>query len=156
DDFALDTLAGVEYLKTRKDIDAKKIGLCGHSEGGVIAPMLAARTKDVAFIVLLAGTGLPGDQILYFQNAIDDEHVQKSAIAREARTLTERIFAILKGDTIDATAQKQLRELLAQLPEIKSLPREQAHDVVEAKLRVLTLPWLRRFLALDPRDALRK
>ncbi len=60
EDFAGDVLAGIAFLKSRPEIDTKKIGLAGHSEGGIIAPMVAARSNDVAFIVLLAGTGLPG------------------------------------------------------------------------------------------------
>ena len=63
-------LAGLEFLKGRKEIDAKKLGLIGHSEGGIIAPMVAARSKDVAFIVLMAGTGLPGSQILEAQGQL--------------------------------------------------------------------------------------
>jgi len=63
-DFALDVESAVAYLKTRKEIDKNKIGLIGHSEGGIIAPMVAAKSKDVDFIVLLAGTGIPGDELL--------------------------------------------------------------------------------------------
>src|SRR5579864_3260943 len=63
-DFATDTEAGVAYLKTRPEIDTRKIGLVGHSEGGVIAPMIAARNHDVAFIVMMAGTGVPGDEVI--------------------------------------------------------------------------------------------
>jgi hypothetical protein len=57
EDFTGDVLAGVAFLKGRKEIDAAKIGLIGHSEGGLIAPLAAARSKDVAFIVLMAGPG---------------------------------------------------------------------------------------------------
>ena len=60
-DFAQDVEAGLAYLRSRKEIDSRKIGLIGHSEGGLIAPIVASRSKDVAFIVLLAGPGLPGD-----------------------------------------------------------------------------------------------
>ncbi|MCZ8215835.1 MAG: alpha/beta hydrolase, partial [Cyclobacteriaceae bacterium] len=63
-DFATDVEAAMAYLKTRKEINKKKIGLIGHSEGGLIAPMVASRSKDVSFIVLLAGPGIPGDSIL--------------------------------------------------------------------------------------------
>lgn len=66
-DFATDVMAGINYLKTRKDIDTTKIGLIGHSEGGLIAPYVAALRKDVAFIVLLAGPAVGGKQTMYYQ-----------------------------------------------------------------------------------------
>lgn len=69
-DFARDVQAGVDYLKTRKEINKNKIGLIGHSEGGVIAPMIAGNSKDVDFIVLLAGPGLRGDKLLLLQKEI--------------------------------------------------------------------------------------
>lgn len=54
-DFATDAEAGIAFLKTRREVSSRKIGLIGHSEGGVIAPMVAARNPDVAFIVMMAG-----------------------------------------------------------------------------------------------------
>ena len=60
-DFAEDVLAGVAFLKGRKEINASQIGLIGHSEGGIIAPLVASLSKDIAFIVMLAGTGLTGE-----------------------------------------------------------------------------------------------
>ena len=69
-DFATDTEAGVAYLKTRPEIDTRKIGLVGHSEGGVIAPMVAARNHDVAFIVMMAGSGVPGDEVIAEQTRL--------------------------------------------------------------------------------------
>ncbi|MEK7315185.1 MAG: alpha/beta fold hydrolase, partial [Candidatus Eisenbacteria bacterium] len=70
DDFAGDVAAAVKFLKTRKEIDPTKIGLIGHSEGGLIAPMVAMRDKSVAFVVLLAGPGVPGDSILIMQSRL--------------------------------------------------------------------------------------
>ncbi|WP_026750450.1 S9 family peptidase [Sediminibacterium sp. C3] len=61
--FAKDVEAGLSYLKSRKEINAKKLGLIGHSEGGMIAPMVAVRNKNVSFIALLAGPGVPGYEI---------------------------------------------------------------------------------------------
>src|SRR5580700_5616278 len=66
-DFAGDARAGVDFLKARKDIDAKQIGLIGHSEGGIIAPMLASQSSDIAFIVMLAGPGVTGEEIVVAQ-----------------------------------------------------------------------------------------
>jgi pimeloyl-ACP methyl ester carboxylesterase len=66
-EFAKDVETGINYLLARTDIDSRKIGLIGHSEGGMIAPMVAARRKDLAFIVLLAGPGIPCEEIWDYQ-----------------------------------------------------------------------------------------
>jgi len=68
EDFAEDVLAGVNYLKSREQINPKQIGLIGHSEGGIVAPIVASRSSDIAFIVLMAGTGVTGQKILYLQS----------------------------------------------------------------------------------------
>lgn len=70
EDFAADALAGVEYLKTRKEVDTKQIGLIGHSERGLIAPMVAVKSNDVAFIVLKAGPCVTGEAIVYAQETL--------------------------------------------------------------------------------------
>ena len=69
-DFATDVESAIIFLKTRKEINEKKIGLVGHSEGCLIAPMAASKSKDVSFIVLLAGTGIQGDKLLLLQQAL--------------------------------------------------------------------------------------
>ena len=63
-DFATDVESAVTYLKTRKEINQSKIGLVGHSDGGMIAPIVASKSHDVAFIVLLAGPGIQGGKLL--------------------------------------------------------------------------------------------
>src|SRR5690606_27710011 len=63
-DYADDVLIGIEYLKEHKGIDIENIGLVGHSEGGVIAPLAAIQSKDVAFIVSLAGVGIKGSDLM--------------------------------------------------------------------------------------------
>lgn len=68
-DFADDVMAGIDYLKTRDEVNTKKIGLMGHSEGGLIAPMVASQRKDVSFIVLMAGPGVKIPQLMAEQNA---------------------------------------------------------------------------------------
>ena len=85
EDFAKDVLAAVEFLKERKEIDNTKIGLIGHSEGGMIAPLAAVQSNDVAFMVMMAGLGIPGDSILYLQGELiqraegmSEEEIQKS------------------------------------------------------------------------------
>ncbi len=69
-DFAKDVLAGVDFLKTHKGLDLKQIGLVGHSEGGIIAPLAANQSKDIAFIVSLAGIGISGMELWNYQAKI--------------------------------------------------------------------------------------
>jgi pimeloyl-ACP methyl ester carboxylesterase len=67
-DFAKDVEAGLNYLKTRQDVDTGNIGLLGHSEGGMIAPMVASKRNDVKFIVLLAGPGVKISELMEQQS----------------------------------------------------------------------------------------
>jgi len=70
DGFKRDTEYALSYLKTRTDINHTKIGLIGHSLGGVIAPMIASQTAEINFIILLAGSGIRGDKLMLLQKAI--------------------------------------------------------------------------------------
>src|SRR5262249_829708 len=97
DDFAGDVLAGVAFLKARPEIDRAKISLVGHSEGGLIAPMVAARSPDVASIVLMAGTGLPGDEIVRLQSGLIGQALGLDAqTAARGRDFQKRILEIAK------------------------------------------------------------
>lgn len=162
DDFVGDVLAGVEYLKTRKEIDPKKIGLCGHSEGGIVGPMAAARSRDVAFVVMMAGTGLPGEEILYLQGAelVRAAGGDDQALAAQRKT-QEIIFGILKREKDPQQAEKALIEALRQ--ELKQYPEEVLRQmggnldaVIAAQVKSANSPWFRSFLTLDPRVALAK
>src|SRR5581483_3663944 len=73
EDFASDAEAGVQYLMSRDDVDAKHIGLIGHGEGAIIAPMVAVKMPQIGFIVLLAGTGVPGEEVLLAQTERAEE-----------------------------------------------------------------------------------
>ena len=99
ENFVGDVLAGVEFLKTRKEINPQKIGLIGHSEGGTIAPIAAVRSKDVAFIVMLAGTAQKGDEVIVSQVAA----ILKASGATEKEIakivgLEKSIFAIIEAE----------------------------------------------------------
>ena len=99
-DFASDVEAAIAYLKTRNDIDTLKIGLIGHSEGGLIAPIVASKNKAVAFAVLLAGTGVDGATVLESQSrkAAELAGVTKQQLD-ENEKLTTIIYGIIKTET---------------------------------------------------------
>ena len=156
--FGADVLAGIEFLKGRKEVNPKQIGLIGHSEGGLIAPMVAAQSNDVAFIVLLAGPGLPGEEILYLQSALilKASGAGAEVLARQ-RATQEMIFTILKQEKDNAVVEKKLREefdkRVASASEAEKIKAKQA---AEAQIKQALSPWFRYFLTYDPRLALAK
>lgn len=161
EDFAGDALAGVEYLKSLKEINPKQIGLLGHSEGGIIAPMVATKTQDVSFIVMMAGTGLTGEQILYLQSALIQKASGTSdeAIARD-RKLREQMFAVVKENQDSAAIDKKLRivltDALAKMSEKEKQDMGYSPEMVDMTIKQMLSPWLRFFLTYDPKPTLMK
>ena len=147
-DFATDVEAGVAYLKSRPEIDPHKIGLIGHSEGGVIAPMVAARNKDVAFIVMMAGTGVRGDQVLVAQSqAIEIAGGKDPAEAAKSAAKEKEMLALVETEKDETVLEKELKEKMAgEVPDAQ----------IGMQIQQLTSPWFRYFLTYDPATALRK
>lgn len=160
-DLAQDVLTGVAYLKARDNIDPAKIGLIGHSEGGLIAPLAASQSEDVAFIVLMAGTGLTGEEILYLQGALiaRAEGVSEEKI-EESRKDQERIYAVLKSDKsvdeMEETLRRMYREDIAKMSEEERKEAEITEAQLDAQLKQVLSDWFRYFLTYDPRPALEK
>jgi hypothetical protein len=146
-DFADDAEAGVAYLKTRPEVDHRRIGMIGHSEGGIIAPMVAARNPDVAFIVIMAGAGVPGDEILVDQLLLLSEAGGLSHEQAEKNAAEERKFLTLVEQEKDSNAlEKKLRELAGDDSEAR----------FGAMMQVAKSPWYRYFIEYDPAPALKK
>jgi hypothetical protein len=148
-DYATDAEAGVAYLKTRVEVDPRKIGLIGHSEGGIVAPMVAARNPSIAFIVMMAGSGVPGDQIIVEQvrllaevNGVSKEKAAENA-AKERELIT-----LIEKEKDDAVLKKELHDKLA----ADGVPEAQ----ISPSIMAVTSPWFRNFLTYDPATALRK
>jgi uncharacterized protein len=162
DDFAGDVLAGLAFLKGRKEIDGKKLGLIGHSEGGIIAPIAATRSKDVAFIVLMAGTGLPGTQILEAQGQL----ILKAAGSSESemkfeRDAQNRLIDIIAQEKDEKVAQSKLATALKEIRAAMSDSDRQAlanspGGLSDAAVDAFNNAWFRYFLTYDPRPTLRR
>jgi pimeloyl-ACP methyl ester carboxylesterase len=146
-DFATDVEAGVRFLLKRPDIDAKHIGLLGHSEGGAIAPMVAIRMPEVAFLILLAGTGVPGDEIIEAQSyhGVLASGASEQA-AKQTREIEHAILHIVKSETDAAARQAKLTALAEGKPGLQQTLTQQSAQ--------LNSPWFRYFLNYDPRPAL--
>ncbi|MBE9466247.1 alpha/beta hydrolase family protein [Dyadobacter subterraneus] len=160
-DFASDVESAIAYLKTRKEINNKKIGLIGHSEGGLIAPMVAVDSKDVAFIVLLAGPGLTGEDILIKQsrligkaNGLSDDELN------QADQTNKKIYGILKEKTDLNEIKKELTvifdDALNQIPAANQPPAEQKTAYVSQAVNRIATPWFKFFVSYDPVPALEK
>jgi fermentation-respiration switch protein FrsA (DUF1100 family) len=147
-DFASDAEAALAYLKTRPEVDPQKIGLIGHSEGGVIAPMVAAMNHDVAFIVMMAGTGVPGDQILIAQKKLIEEAsgVSPERAEKDGAEETE-LLAMVKSEKDSTTLEKQLRE---------KLTGKVSEPQLTTQVKFLSSAWMRYFIEYDPTNALSK
>jgi pimeloyl-ACP methyl ester carboxylesterase len=170
DDLAGDALAAVEFLKSCPEIDPRRIGLVGHSEGGLIAPLAASRSDDVKFIVLLAGPGVTGEEILYAQgDLITRAGGGGDAAAKFQRALQEKLFAIVKDfEAAKATAPRDMppdaaeveKKLAAAITGLSVLlPEEQrkgAQEQAAQQASALLTPWFRYFLIYDPRPTLAK
>ncbi len=159
-DFADDALAGVQFLKNLPQVDPHKIGLIGHSEGGIVAPMAAAQSKDVAFTVLMAGTGVTGEEILYRQGTdvlkamgVDDKRIAQH------RIVLERMFHVLKEEKDRKAAEKKMHEAIAQeiakLSEEDKKKAEAQKAIIEGQVQLMLSPWMRYFLLFDPQATLR-
>jgi pimeloyl-ACP methyl ester carboxylesterase len=155
--FAGDVMAAVEFLKTQDRVDPARIGLIGHSEGGIIAPMVATRTKDVSFIVLLGAPGVPGTELLYLQG----EKLRRAAGQSEeqvqaGRKLQEKLFEIALSDKLESQKRREMTAEIKTMVEDGSLGEELTEEAIEAQVLMMVSPWMKFFLAHDPGPVLRK
>jgi uncharacterized protein len=152
-EFSSDALAAVGWMKGRKEVNGGKIGIIGHSEGGAVGPLAAVQSKDVSFVVMMAGPGVPFNLLLAEQAAglMRAAGAPESAIAANQK-LQERIFAILREEPDDAKAKQRLNSIVTELK--SKSPQEAA--VLEAQASRLVTPEIRSLLAYEPVGTLRK
>ena len=165
DDFAEDVIEAVKFLQSRDDIRHDQIGLCGHSEGGIVAPLTASKYKDIAFIILIAGTGVTGEEIIIKQTELimraedkTDEDIKKSLEGQ--KELFGYISSGKEREEIIAEIKKQILEDFDELPdEFKESvvdKEEYAETSANLKYEQLSSPWMSYFLSYDPVPSLEK
>jgi uncharacterized protein len=153
EDFAGDAQAAVAYLKTRKDLDPKRIGLIGHSEGGLSAPIVASRSTDIAWLVLLAAPALKGEDILLLQSelimkvaGIDEEQISRTL------DFNKQTYALARQEKDPAAFETKLNELVQSSGMGALVPQA----TLQAQVRTMASPWFRYLLDYDPLPALQK
>lgn len=146
-DFADDAAGAVAFLKARKDVN--RIGLIGHSEGGIVAPMVAAGSADVAFVVLLAGPGSTGEEVLIAQGQmlVSAMGGDEKMLAAQ-KSIQQKMFAVAKAK--DESAKKAAE---ADLESGLSGPEKAA---IRGQMARVTGVWFRYFLTHDPKPNLGK
>ncbi len=161
-DFASDAQAAIGFLSSIPEIDSQRIGVIGHSEGGIVAAMLAASESPPAHAVMLAGTGVPGDEILLTQG--DAIFKRSGAAEPEAqRELRKDLISLSKTGARSEEMQKRadryfeeeknsVQSDAADDAEQKSAEKEQ----LRAGIAQFANPWFRFFLNHDPRLDLRR
>ena len=157
-DFSQDAEAAVHYLMHVKGIASNHVGILGHSEGGVIGPMVAARSRDVAFLVLMSGPGVPGDSILLLQGRAIAIAMGASEDAAATGTKNQRVLleaVAQSSDSVDAAGRlvKAKDSILAAVPSDR---RATAEAQIDQGITELLSPWFRYFVRYDPRPALRR
>ena len=158
-DFATDVESAIAYLKTRNEINHRKIGLIGHSEGGVIAPMVASQSEDVAFIVMLAGTGLRGDKILLLQNELVSRAM---GMPEDQIKRGNKVSAMIYDKIINAEELASRQEMTDFIMSLKNelvefLPQGlSVNDYIRNLAMQMSSPWMQYFIRHDPSFTLEK
>jgi uncharacterized protein len=150
-DFTSDAEAAVTWLKTQPQIDARRIGVLGHSEGGIIAPAVAAADKSVTFVIMIAGPSIRGDKLFVLQSAMTakaygapDDYIAKRKIFDQ-----ELYDAILSAPS-ESSALDRAKALVAHGVTDKIVDANEADTLPNDD----TTPWERYFLAYDPAPTL--
>jgi pimeloyl-ACP methyl ester carboxylesterase len=166
-DLSHDVEASLNYLETRTDVNKKHLGLIGHSEGGIIAPMVAAKRKDVDFIVLWAGPIVGGAELNTQQNAYSLKRSGVDSIAVKAFINLHRKELALFASSPDTTSLNQ--KILSVFDTWKKEQPQSISDALHVKGNTIfgqdilkiydglyTLPWMRYFITYDPATDLGK
>lgn len=154
-DFSDDVLSAIKYIKSRKDVNLKQIGLIGHSEGGIIAPIVSSKSKDVAFAVLLAGTGVIGAENLYQQSAL----IQRARGTTEetinlSRQFLEQMITLVKNEPNQQIAAVQLRAIADNFRE--AIQEKGSLEYLDRIATRVNSKWFRYYLTFDPNTSLKQ
>jgi pimeloyl-ACP methyl ester carboxylesterase len=150
-DFATDAEAALAFLRARDDIDPERTGIIGHSEGGVTGPMVAARDPDLAFLVMMAGPGVTGLDLLVEQGV----EIVRTMGAPEAvltqqrfmrRSLLEAVVNAPDEEAAKAVAKERLRVLMA----LQGMDAEAAEQQAGQQAEQLGSTYMRALLGYDP------
>jgi pimeloyl-ACP methyl ester carboxylesterase len=163
--FAADAMAGVTYLKSREEINHELIGLVGHSEGGMIAPMVAVQSPDIAFIVLIASPGMAIKKMEYSEQArtlktkgASDELIARSLAVKENlfAVISQEIDSKVVKDKFTSIITEYFKGLCEEERKITEISEENLEVYIHEQFQKLHSPWFRFYLPFDPGTVLQK
>ena len=160
-DFSTDVESAIQFLKTRKEIDTKEIGLIGHSDGAMIAPMVAARSSDVSFIVMLAGPGILVSELMVKRQELLDRKAGKSEHEiQQSREYLEKLIKIIINSENESGLRRALEkfanETKDQIPD-EQVPAGMTKDeFISRQIAMLTSPFFKYCFTYDPRPTLQQ
>lgn len=166
EDFARDAVAGIEYLSNRPDIDHEHTGIIGHSEGGMIAAMVAAQLPSIAFVILLAAPASTSIEtnLMQISRQLQADGASNAMIAAD-RKLRLQILTIAKEETNTQAAKAHMHAIITeylqglseeQLLESKELPFAITPENAGSIIDMFNSPWYRFFLTYEPTISLSK
>jgi dipeptidyl aminopeptidase/acylaminoacyl peptidase len=156
-DFSFDAWAALRFLRNRKEVDRNRTGIIGHSEGALVAAMLGSWTDEVKFVVMMAGTGLNGRDVLRQQREISLRAAQKSRrdIIRNEELFSELIEQIGSGEPQEAFLTA--RELAVHQYSMSGLQEPGVEKINELATKILNSidnPWMQYFMNYEPTESL--
>jgi uncharacterized protein len=153
-DLATDAEAAFLFLKNNPEINPKAIGLAGHSEGGLIAPIVASSNREIGFIISLAGPGVSGDEIIIRQSAdIMRASGSNEKDIKEAAEINRKLYSILKKEPDNKKASEKMGAVYKKSLEKKKITAEETEKEMtqfQAGISQATSPWFRYFIATNP------
>lgn len=157
-DFAQDVLSAVSYLTSRSDINPKQIGLIGHSEGGIIAPLAANKSANISFIVTMAATGIPGSEVAVMQSKtlrpfpVPDEVAFTENVRKSIKIATSDKEMSAKRTALYTHNQAYLTPILTSL----GANKENIAKFIENETKTVLRPWSIYFYSYNPADEFKK
>lgn len=150
--FVRDTEAAIQYINTRPEFKTSKVGLIGHSLGGTIAPIIASESDDVDFVVMLAGPGMRGDQLMLLQKEMIERKMglPDPMVEQSRKSIAGAYDLILDENKTDSLAT-HLKTYFSEVYK-GALPDNQ----LDAISKQMTIPWLVDFIRHDPDPVLAK
>jgi len=152
-DLTADAQAALNYLKSRKEVDAKRVGILGHSEGGILAVQIAAQGSNLDWLALLAMPATNGERTLLRQSELIARvgGLPEEQIAR-SQLFDRQAYAAVREARNSSELQAKLNDLIEKSGLGAAIPPA----ALQAQIRVMTSPWFRQYLDFDPAPLLER